>query len=738
VLLETKLHAPHVRTEWVKRPGLMHVLDGTEARLVLVSAPAGYGKTTLLAQWRCEAGASRPFAWVSLDSGDNDPVRLWRHVVAALRRACPNLDAEGILRPLHRSVPDVSEALSCLVNELTALAAPVVIILDDYHVITECRCHDQLESLLIALPSVVQVVLSTRADPPFPLGRLRVAGELAEIRMRDMHFTSEEAGILTQRVASVSLNEQDLSNLVQRTEGWPAGIYLAALSLRGHPAPGDFARNFTGGDRHVMDFIVEDVLSRQPHPVQQFLMRTAILDRFTAPLCDAVAETANARNVIAALENENLFIVALDTNREWFRYHHLFAQVLLGQLARAEPGTMPALHQRASAWHLEHGLVDEALDHALAAGDAARSVSLMAEHWYKYVDAGLVATVRGWLRSLGDEQVNAIPLAAHCAAWTAALGGDGEVVRRLLPVIAAGGDQGPLPDGIRSLRSSAALLEGTFGFQGIRSMRESAAQAVELETNPASPWYTVAQVSYGTALYFSGEFEAAARQLEQALLNGPPLALARLLCFSMMSLVAVEQGRLGQAEQLAHAARDLVADDAIGLSKSPQATLAPMAVGAVLAGQGQFSEARNELEGALRARRRWPGIGPWPNIDILLRLAAVLLELGDWPSATAQLAEARDVLTSWPDGAEAQLNRLERFERQLARPGRTGTSAEPLTGAEKAVLELLGGTMSLREIGQELYVSQNTIKSHARAIYRKLGVSTRKDALKRGREIGIL
>ncbi|MEP7023477.1 MAG: LuxR C-terminal-related transcriptional regulator [Actinomycetota bacterium] len=738
VLVETKLHAPHAHAEWVERPELVQVLEDTQARLILVGAPAGYGKTTLLAQWRSAAAASRQFAWVSLDSGDDDPVRLWRHLVTALHRACPDLGVEEILRPLHRPVPDVSEALSRLVNELTAFAVPVVIIVDDYHIIKERRCHDQLEFLLRHLPSTVQVVLSTRADPLLPLGRLRAAGDMTEIRMRDLHFTSEEAGVLIPRVASVSLSERDLSDLVQRAEGWPAGIYLAALSLRDHPAPTDFTRNFTGSNRYIMDFLVEDVLSRQPLPVQQFLMRTAILGRFTAPLCDAVAETTNARNIIETLEDENLFLVALDTSREWFRYHHLFAQVLLGQLARAEPGTMPALHLRASAWHLEHGSVDEAIDHALAAGDAARSVRLMAGHWYRYVDAGLMATVRRWLRSLGDDQVNVSPLAAHCSAWIAALAGEGGAVRRWLPVIAAAGDDGPLPDGMRSLRASAALLEGTFGFEGIGLMRKAAAQAVELETNPASPWYTVARSSYGTALYLSGDLEAAGRQLEQALFNDPSLALARLASFAWMSLVAVEQGRLGRAEQLAHAARDLVADEATGLSSSPQATLASMAVGAVLAGQGQFQEARNELERALRSRRRWPGISPWPNVDILLRLALVLLELGDRPAAAALLGEVRDILTSLPDGAEAQLGRLARLERRLTRLPRARGPAEPLTGREQAVLQLLRGTLSLREIGQELYVSQNTVKSHARAIYQKLGVSTRQEAIERGRELEIL
>ena len=209
-----------------------------------------------------------------------------------------------------------------------------------------------------------------------------------------------------------------------------------------------------------MDFLADEVISRQPEPIQQFLMRTAVLSRFTAPLCDAVTGTVNARDIIDKVERENLFLIALDDKREWFRYHHPFAQLLLGQLDRAEPGAIAALHQPASAWYLERGSADEAIGHALGAGDFTRSATLIAQHWYRYMDAGRVATVRSWIRSLGDDNISTSPLAAHSAAWVAALTGDREAVWRWLPVVAAGGDQGPLPAGIRSLRSSAALLDG--------------------------------------------------------------------------------------------------------------------------------------------------------------------------------------------------------------------------------------------------------------------------------------
>ena len=248
------------------------------------------------------------------------------------------------------------------------------------------------------------------------------------------------------------LTEPDLADLVARTEGWPAGVYLAALSLRGHPSPGAFVRQFAGDNRFVVEFLAEEVLSRQPDEIQQFLVRTSILARFCAPLCDAVTGSGGAAGIIEVLERENLFLVPLDDNRQWYRYHHLFAQLLRSQLARTDPGIVAALHERASAWHRRSGSIQEAVSHALAADDVAGAVDLIVRDWYAYADAGRVATVRGLLRLLGDDRIAASPVAAHCAAWIAAFSGDQESVLRWLPVAEAGHHAGPLPDGMRSLR----------------------------------------------------------------------------------------------------------------------------------------------------------------------------------------------------------------------------------------------------------------------------------------------
>ncbi len=733
VPIETKLHAPSSRKEWVERPDLIHYLAGAAAKLVLVDAPAGFGKTTLVAQWRSSTIEDRPFAWISLDRGDNDPGRLWWHVLCALQRACPEIGGEEILRALRVQLPDVTgTVLPRLANKLAALPAPVVLVLDDYHVIMERSCHEQIAFLLLHLPPSAQLVLITRADPPLPLARLRAAGEMLEIRARELRFAPAEAAALVHAVSAAQLSEPDMADLVERTEGWPAGVYLAALSLRGHPSPGAFVRQFTGDNRFIVDFLAEEVLSRQPREILQFLARTSVLGRFCAPLCDAVAGSANAAEIIELLERENLFLVPLDDNRQWYRYHHLFAQLLRSQLARTEPGQVPALHRNASAWHRLSGSAEEAISHALAAGDVADAADLIARHWYAYTGVGRAGTVRGWMRSLGDDQIAANPVAAHCAAWAAALSGDRESVRRWLPVIEAGRHEGPLPDGMRSLTSSAALLRGVYGFEGLRVMRESAAAAAALESDPTSPWYAMARGALGFSLYLSGKPQAAAEPLEEAVQNEASTPLARMLTLSVLSLVAVELGRLPRAQELASTARGLASRG--DLSQAPQSSLAYIATGAVYAAQGRLEEARGELEHALRSRRRVLGISPWPTLDAALLLAQVLIDLGDRVGAAELADEARDLLTALPDGAEAQRARLER----LAGRSRVVSPSEPLTEREVAVLRLLRGTLSLREIGQELYLSPNTIKTHARAIYRKLGVSTRHDAVEQGQQIGIL
>jgi LuxR family maltose regulon positive regulatory protein len=362
-----KLAPPTLRAGLIPRSRLASLLQtGVGARLCLLAAPAGSGKTTLLGQWRAASGGGRA-AWVSLDESDNDPTRFWTHVIEALRTVEPSLGTaalEALPGPsvdLDRVVP------ASLLNELSALGAPLVLVLDDYHMVTNATCHRTLGLLLDHLPANVHVVLSTQVDPPLQLARLRARGELAELRVADLRFTGEEASELLNGAMGLRLAADDVERLVQRTEGWAAGLVLAGLALRGCQDPSAFIASFHGDDRHVAGYLVGEVLARQPEQVRTFLLWTSVLERLSGPLCDAVLETEGSAALLGKLEPSNLLLMPLDDRREWYRYQQLFGNLLRLELTCREPMLVPVLHRRAAAWHRQAGNLEEASHHATAA-----------------------------------------------------------------------------------------------------------------------------------------------------------------------------------------------------------------------------------------------------------------------------------------------------------------------------------------------------------------------------------
>jgi LuxR family maltose regulon positive regulatory protein len=734
---ETKLRPPPSQPDWVERPDLIDRLNqAASSRVILLAAPAGYGKTTLLAQWCTQAADGRSFAWVSLDENDGTPVILWWLVASALERALHTPGLKSLVRSLREQTTMTEPLLSALVKELRLVDRPITVVLDGYDAITDRDCHKQLRFVLGRLPPHAQLALSARTRPPLGLARMRVRGDLTDMGSHDLSMTSQDAAQLFEKLCGDELSPSHLEKLVQRAEGWPTGVYLMALSLCAATDRDGFLRSHRGGGRYVTDFLTEEVINRQPEHIRHFLLQTSVLHQFSAPLCESVTGSARAREIIGILDSESTFLVPLDDRQEWFRYHHLFADVLLFQLTHADPDVIPALRMRASAWHREHGQPGTAINYALAAGDAAAAVAVIAESWHRYAAAGRFAIVQAWLARLGDDRIKDSPLAAHCAAWIALVSGNRWALTRWLPVIEAAELAGPLPDGMSSLKFSAALLRGALGFSGIGPMTESTARAVAMDSDPDSPWRSFALACSGTARYLSGDFAAARQLLDQALWLPAALPAARWMAFTFGCLLAVEEGRSGQAAELAQGMHELAAEQSFELIGG-QPAFAGLARGAVHASEGRLEEAREELTSALESRRRRPGLSPWPMFEILLQLAPVLHDLGDQPAAAATLAEARDVLAFFPDGAQVQLQRLEKLERRIAEYP-SAAPGEPLTPRERAVLRWLDGTLSLSEIGKNMYVSPNTVKTHTRAIYRKLGVSSRDDAIACGRRLGLL
>src|SRR6266581_1005796 len=411
VLLATKLHVPRPQPGFVPRPRLAAALDeGLARQLVLVCAPAGSGKTVLLADWVGRDG--RLVAWLSLDAADNDPARFWRHVVAALDRVRPGIAerAGSLLGP--PAPPSFEGLVTALVNELAAQPGEdeVLLVVDDYHLIEAQLVHASLEFLVEHLPPGLDMVVASRADPPLPLPRLRAGGRLAELRAVDLRFTAEEAAALLREATGGELPGEAVAALAARTEGWAAGLQLAALSLRGQADPAGFVAAFSGSHRYILDYLTEEVLDRQGEQVRTFLLETSLLERLSGGLCDAVTGRDGSQAMLERVERANLFLVPLDEVRGWWRYHHLFAGLLRARLQQQQPGRVAALHRNAAAWCEQHGLAGDAVRHALAAGDAAWAARLIEQHFdaaYHWHSEG--ATIRRWVSALPADLARSRP-----------------------------------------------------------------------------------------------------------------------------------------------------------------------------------------------------------------------------------------------------------------------------------------------------------------------------------------
>jgi LuxR family maltose regulon positive regulatory protein len=408
-ILATKLFVPPPRPKVVLRPRLIERLtEGLDRRLTLVSAPAGFGKTTLLGEWgtRCE----RPAAWLSLDESDNDPTRFLSYFVAALQTIAADI-GEGALGALRSpQQPPTESILTDLLNEINTVPDDFVLVLDDYHVIDARAVDDVLTFVLEHLPPRMHLVIATREDPQLPLARLRARGQLGELRAADLRFTPSEAAEFLEKVMELSLSAEDVAALETRTEGWIAGLQLAALSMRGREDVPGFVRAFAGDNRYIVDYLVEEVLQQQPERVRNFLLQTSVLDRLGGPLCDAVTGQKDGRGMLEALERGNLFVVPLDDKRHWYRYHHLFAEVLYAHLMAERPDRVPTLHRRASEWYEQHGSAADAIRHALAAEDFERAADLVELAVPAMRRGRQEATLLGWLKALPDELFHVRPV----------------------------------------------------------------------------------------------------------------------------------------------------------------------------------------------------------------------------------------------------------------------------------------------------------------------------------------
>ena len=736
-LVSAKLRAPDVRPSLVARPGLLARVDPTPtARLTLVVAPAGWGKTTLLLEWRALAGT--PTAWLALERADNDPVRFWTYVVHALRGVAPGVGAGALaaLKTGRGRVPD--RVLPGLLEELAALPAQVALVLDDLHEITSPEVHDGLRFVVEHQPPTLHLLVTTRADPPLPLGRLRARGNVVEVRADQLRFSAEEARELLTGILDLDLTPEDVARLHARTEGWAAGLYLAALSIQGQPDPAAFVAAFAGDDRHVVDYLGAEVLDAQDPDVREFLLLTSVLERLSGPLCNAVTGRDDSDALLERIERSNLFLVPLDTRRRWFRYHHLFGELLRDQLERTRPALVRELHARAADWYAAAGEAPEAISHALAAGRADEGMALIERHWNAYFNLGRVATVSAWLDGLPSDEVRARPALCVPRAWVALdlgrlddAGGwiscAEEVLARHPPI--------HRPDPVEA---DVAVLRTVHCYKvGDLARAEEAARSVTaLDPGGAAFRRTVACVIRGAAEQWSGAPDRGAPALEEALRLAEDASnlLATSYSVGFLALAAADAGDLERAEALAGRAAALAAEH--GFDEHFVTMIGRMAAARVDLERGRLAEAEVEAEGAVRAGRH--GAGRVELAAALLRLAEIRAARGGAGDGDALVGEAAALVAACPDpGLVAE--ELARARGAAVRGRRERPEAgDELTEREAAVLRLLATRLSLREVADALFVSQNTVKTHARGIYRKLGVASRAEAVARARRLGLL
>jgi LuxR family transcriptional regulator, maltose regulon positive regulatory protein len=734
-LATAKLAVPSVRHGLVDRPRVCRALDGGRAAsLTLVAAPAGYGKTTAVRAW-C-ANLDCALAWVTLDAGDDDPVRLWRYVATAVDRVRPGL-GRGALRRLGVAGSPIEVAVDELMNGVSAPGSELFVVLDDLDSVASEECLSSIDYAVAHLPPNAHLVLITRSDPELRLARLRAAGALVEVRGDQLEFTTAEARELLVGLGRLELGAEEIDVLVKRTEGWAAALVLAWLWLRTVEDPERAVRAFGGDNRFVAEYLSSEVLAALEQDDRAFLHGASVLGEFTAELCDGTLDRTDSAARLAKLEHSNLFVSRLERGG-WFRIHSLFAEYARAQLASLEPGAATRIHRRAAEWARSRGLAVQAVEHASAAGEHELVAQLLVEYHLPLIRSGAGRTLLRWVRTLPDEVIVEHPELAAAAAATAMLVGGRRLEQRRLLALADRGNGARPERGGAYVETGARLVRAVTIDGGVRQAVLDGRRAVALAEAGEEEILPAALAAFARALFFAGELDeawaVAVRALEQPAIERavPSLVVAR----STLALIAVERGRLASAR--VHAEKAKAAVGRIGTSRSWLGANASAALGSLLAAEGSLAEAEHELASAERfftdevatVHRTW----------LLVLLARVRLRRGRLAEAEAALGSAQEALGELIDSGpmSALAEEVERALDAARDRASSGEILEQPSDAELAVLQFLASGLSNREIGERLFLSPNTIRSHLRALYHKLGVHSRTDAVARATALGLL
>jgi LuxR family transcriptional regulator, maltose regulon positive regulatory protein len=741
VAVRTKLLVPELRRGQVTRRELIRALErGRGRRLTLVSAPTGFGKTSALAAWAAASPAR--FGWLSLDAGDDEPTRFWSYVVAAIAGAAREVRGTAARRLRAPGVSVADDVLPVVANELAALKQPLVVVLDDYHVISDHAIHAGVGYVLDRLGRGVHLVLACQSDPPLNVGRMRARGELNEMRVEQLRFTDEEAEALLNGTHGLALGPEQLSGVQDRTEGWVAGLNLVALSLRDARDRDDVMARMPLGDRFLADYLWNEVAARQSPETRRFLMRTSVLERMSGPLCDAVAERAESADLLAELERSNLFVVPLDAEGRWYRYHHLFRSTLLRQLGRHEPDGIADLHRRASAWLADQGDLGGAIEHALLAGDVHVAADTLQRNWLALYSGGQATAAIRWIDRLPRATLAEYPELALARSGLGRAMGRPEEAERWLELVqqAAEGERNDarrreLLAGVARQRSMIRLGQANVG-EAVRLGR------VALELRPHGSAEAVSDSYFlGVCLFWTGATAESERRLREYLDATSPgeLDVRRVFAMALLAEAHARRGELDVAERLVE--ESLATNEARGLGEHPPTEQTHVARGIILLARGDVERAEECFEHATALARRGGD---------RIEIAHALVWLGRSRARTGDPAGAQDALAAaQAQLAGARVPRLVELTRALedeireapaalASPEPDAGDAEPLSAAELRVLQLLPTDLTYREIADRLYLSLNTVKTHGKRIRRKLGASTRDEAVSAARRLELI
>ena len=724
-LLDAKFSPPPRRPGLASRRALIERAAGSGARVVAVTAPAGYGKTTLLAEWA--STDARPVGWVSLDRFDDDPAALLTLLAMAFARVFPD-GAEVVGEMRGQGSASLGRSAPLLASALSRATAPFLLVVDDLQEADSPACQDVLEVVLAGVPDGSQVVLAGRHEQSH-LSRRRVEGQAFEIGVDELRADVAAARVIFAD-AGVEVSEPELGALVARSEGWPTGLFLAALLARDGGEP-----SVTGDDRFVADYLYRECVRNLPEASQRFLRRSAILEQLSGPVCDAVLERSDSSVLLRELEAHGLFLVPLDHRRGWYRYHALFREFLLSELEASESGSVARLHVAAAAWYEEHGLAAQAIEHLLAAGDRTRAARLVAALARPTYLAGQVPVVTRWLTELGDDAIRAYPPLAILACWSAVLtGAPAEAERWAAMIERVRYDDEGVGD-LPAFESARAMLRAAMYAHGRERATADAALAVATEP-PWSPWRDLALYLAGEVSLLNGEVDAARSSFQEAAALAEQVGItdAVLLSEAQLAILGAREQGWSQAER--HVAAALDAIGAAHMEGYPTTALA-LAVGASVAvDRGDRAAAERLLARGMRARVGCTHAMPFVSMRVRLQLAVAATALGDGVTTNHLLRELDDLLDLRPD-VGALADEIAAFKRQVhARPAVTGST--PLTPAELRLLPYLQTHLTLSEIGRRLFISRNTVSSEVGSIYRKLHVTTRSEAVERAVALGLL